>query len=87
MASFPLSSAAGIRDVLKLLPLARSYQVRPLTPCSLVPADVVEPCLVAQTIDELGDDTFNWQCYFVTHLVYVFSDWGQVIFDYLRHGC
>jgi hypothetical protein len=44
-----------MRDVVKLLPLARSYQ----------------------RIDELGNDTFLWQCYFITHLIYVFSDWGQ----------
>lgn len=46
---------ASLEDVLRLLPLARSYQ----------------------RIDELGDHTFVWQCYFVTHLIYVFSDWGQ----------
>lgn len=28
-------------------------------------------------IDELGLDFFKLQCYFLTHLIYVFSDWGQ----------
>ena len=28
-------------------------------------------------IDELGHDFFKLQCYFITHLLYVFSDWGQ----------
>lgn len=30
-----------------------------------------------QRIDELGKDTYKWQCYFITHVIYVFSDWGQ----------
>ena len=28
-------------------------------------------------IDEVGHDFFKLQCYFITHLLYVFSDWGQ----------
>lgn len=30
-----------------------------------------------QRIDEVGRDFFKLQCYFLTHLVYVFSDYGQ----------
>jgi hypothetical protein len=30
-----------------------------------------------QRIDELGVDFFKLQCYFLTHLIYAFSDWGQ----------
>jgi hypothetical protein len=30
-----------------------------------------------QRIDELGEDYFKLQCYYLTHLIYVFSDWGQ----------
>ena len=30
-----------------------------------------------QRIDELGHNFYKLQCYFLTHLVYVFSDWGQ----------
>jgi hypothetical protein len=44
-----------LQEVLKILPLARSYQ----------------------RIDELGHNFFRLQCYFLTHLIYVFSDWGQ----------
>ncbi len=29
------------------------------------------------SLDEMGDNFYKHQCYFVTHLVYVFSDWGQ----------
>jgi len=30
-----------------------------------------------QRIDELGHDFFRLQCYFVTHFIYVMSDWGR----------
>jgi len=30
-----------------------------------------------QRIDELGHNFYRLQCYFLTHLIYVFSDWGQ----------
>mmetsp|Transcript_28462 Transcript_28462/g.88079 ORF Transcript_28462/g.88079 Transcript_28462/m.88079 type:complete len:132 (+) Transcript_28462:266-661(+) len=30
-----------------------------------------------QRIDELGHDFFRLQCYFVTHYIYVLSDWGR----------
>jgi len=30
-----------------------------------------------QRIDELGHNFWKLQCYFLTHLIYVFSDWGQ----------
>jgi hypothetical protein len=30
-----------------------------------------------QRPDELGYDYFRLECYFMTHLLYVFSDWGQ----------
>lgn len=30
-----------------------------------------------QRIDELGHDFFKLQCYYVTHLIYVLSDWGR----------
>ena len=30
-----------------------------------------------QRIDELGHNFYKLQCYFITHLIYVFSDWGQ----------
>lgn len=30
-----------------------------------------------QRPDELGSDFYKLQCYFLTHLIYVFSDWGQ----------
>ena len=29
------------------------------------------------SVDVLGHDFFKLQCYFITHLVYVMSDWGQ----------
>ena len=28
-------------------------------------------------VDELGHDFFRLQCYFVTHFIYVMSDWGR----------
>jgi hypothetical protein len=28
-------------------------------------------------LGELGEDFYKWQCYFITHLVYAFSDYGQ----------
>jgi hypothetical protein len=28
-------------------------------------------------LNELGEDFYKWQCYFITHLVYAFSDYGQ----------
>ena len=30
-----------------------------------------------QRIDELGHNFYKLQCYYLTHLIYVFSDWGQ----------
>lgn len=30
-----------------------------------------------QTINVLGETAFKTECYFVTHLIYTFSDWGQ----------
>jgi hypothetical protein len=30
-----------------------------------------------QSLDILGMNTFTHQCYFVTHLIYLFSDYGQ----------
>lgn len=30
-----------------------------------------------QRIDELGHNFYRLQCYYLTHLIYVFSDWGQ----------
>lgn len=30
-----------------------------------------------QRVDELGHDFFRLQCYFVTHYIYVMSDWGR----------
>lgn len=32
---------------------------------------------IYQRIDELGHDFFRLQCYFVTHYIYVMSDWGR----------
>eukprot|EP01034_Spumella_vulgaris_P026895 gene26895-33544_t len=29
------------------------------------------------TLLELGEDFYKWQCYFITHLIYAFSDYGQ----------
>ena len=40
--------------------------------CSILP---VARCY--QRIDELGHNFYKLQCYFLTHLIYVFSDWGQ----------
>jgi hypothetical protein len=28
-------------------------------------------------LGDVGRDFYKWQCYFITHLVYVFSDYGQ----------
>lgn len=30
-----------------------------------------------QTIDQLGHNLYKLQCYFITHFLYVISDWGQ----------
>ena len=30
-----------------------------------------------QTIDELGHDFYKLQCYFLTHFIYIMSDWGR----------
>ena len=30
-----------------------------------------------QRVDELGHNFYKLQCYYLTHLIYVFSDWGQ----------
>ena len=34
-----------------------------------------------QRIDELGHDFFRLQCYFVTHFIYVLSDWGRHVLE------
>ena len=34
-----------------------------------------------QRIDELGHDFYRLQCYFVTHLIYVLSDWGRHLLE------
>ena len=34
-------------------------------------------CRRYQRVDELGHDFFRLQCYFVTHFIYVMSDWGR----------
>mmetsp|Transcript_3775 Transcript_3775/g.11170 ORF Transcript_3775/g.11170 Transcript_3775/m.11170 type:complete len:661 (-) Transcript_3775:184-2166(-) len=40
-------------------------------------ASVLPLVRVYQRIDELGHDFFRLQCYFVTHFIYVMSDWGR----------
>jgi len=30
-----------------------------------------------QRLEDIGRDFYKHQCYFLTHLIYVFSDWGE----------
>lgn len=34
-----------------------------------------------ETIDAIGDDFFKHQCYFVTHLIYIFSNYGEHVLN------
>jgi hypothetical protein len=77
------SQQVTMDDIILLLPGARAYKVRPppfLPVCSFLgegTVGMVVRCRCSQGVDELGHNFFKLQAYFMTHFIYVVSEWGK----------
>ena len=65
-----------------MLPTARAYKVPRVVTLALCHCHHRIPfsltlCLLWQGIDELGHNFYKLQAYFLTHFLYVVSEWGK----------